>query len=185
MQRHVFSCQVKFPNQKIEDLVADIGRDLETDCLVEPPSTELHFNGFEQVVGFFVFNRQVTIAAHAERCPVLNDHADEEPVELGTDHQFGGQEPTGRTLDESREHVRNFEPSKSAITRLGIGHVDGERQAQGQRYTGNGWPGIDGERRENRKHPLFVEVIKLGALGGVVSSQPMISTPAARSSGTR
>ena len=89
MQRHVFSCQVKFPNQKIEDLVADIGSDLETDCLVEPPSTELHFNGLEQVVGFFVFNRQVTIAAHAERCPVLNDHADEESVELGTDHQFG------------------------------------------------------------------------------------------------
>ena len=164
MPRHVFLRQVKFPNQKIKELVADIGSDLQTDCLVEPPATELHFNGFEQVVGLFVLDRQVTIAAHAERCPVFNDHANEEPVELGTDQQFGGQEPTGRTLDESREDVRNFEPSKSAVSRLRIGHVDGERQGK-IRDIRKRVSGIYGERRENRKHPLCVEVIKVGSLG--------------------
>jgi len=85
---------------------------------------------FQQVVGFFFFDGEVTVAADAKRRPTLHDHAHEELVEFGADDFLGRHEAAGRTFDQAREHVGNLEASKASIAGLRIGNVDGKRQRQ-------------------------------------------------------
>ena len=168
MQGDVFAFEIEFAHQEVEDLVADVGRDFEAHRLVESSTSEFHFDGFEQVIGFFFFNSEVAVAADPERGPVLDDHADEEPIELRANDLLSEDEPTGRAADQPREHVGHLEASKSPITSLGVGHIDGQRQRK-VRDVGKRVARVDRQRGEDREHPLFVEVVELGAfLGGRV-----------------
>ncbi len=92
MERHIVHREIELANEQLEHLGTDVVRDLEADRLVEPAPAQLHLDGFEQVVGLFLFQGQVGVAADPERRPVLDDHADEEPVELGSDELLHRQE---------------------------------------------------------------------------------------------
>ena len=95
MHRDVVMGKVELTDQQLEELFADVEGNFEPHGAVEPTATKLHLDRFEQVVGFFFLDREVTVATDAERGPAFHDHADEEPIEFGADDLLGRYESTG------------------------------------------------------------------------------------------
>ena len=100
---HVLHRQIEFAHQQFEHLGADVVGHLEAHRLVEAAAAEFHLDRFEQVVGLFLLEREVGVAADPERRPVLDDHADEQPVELGGDELLDREESSRRRRHEPRE----------------------------------------------------------------------------------
>ena len=59
----------------------------------EAPAAQLHLDRREQVVGLFLLEREVGVAGDPEHRVLLDDHADEQRVQLGGDELLGRQEP--------------------------------------------------------------------------------------------
>ena len=81
MERDVFGREFELAHQQAEQVVAHVVGDLEADRPLEPAAAQLHLDRFEQVVGLLLLEREVGVAADAERRPLLDHHADEQPVE--------------------------------------------------------------------------------------------------------
>ena len=154
--RDVAGVDLELANEQVEHLIADAVLDLEPNRVVEPAPPELELDGFEQVVGLFVLERQVGVARDPEHRPLLDDHADEQRRQMRGDQLLGGQEAPFVERDQAREHVRDLEPHEPALARLGVGDVGGDAQGEvgdvRERVAG-----IDRQRREHREDPLVVE----------------------------
>ena len=124
VERDVFWREFEFAHEQTEQIVAHVVGDLEPDGALETPTPQFHLDRFEQVVGFFLLEREVGVAADPERRPFLDDHADEQPVESGGDELFDRQEPAGASdTHEAREHVRHLQPGESTIAGFRVGDV--------------------------------------------------------------
>ena len=65
---------------------------LDTHGSAESAAAQLHLDRGEQVVGVFVLQGQVGVAGDAEDGVLLDDHADEQAVQLRGDQLLGRQE---------------------------------------------------------------------------------------------
>ncbi len=128
--RDVAGVDLELANEQVEHLTADAVLDLEPHRVVEPAPPELELDGFEQVVGLFVLERQVGVAGDPEHRPLLDDHADEQRRQMGGDQFLGGQVATFVERDEAWEHVGDLEPDEAALARLGVGDVGGDAQGE-------------------------------------------------------
>ena len=96
MERDVLGREFELAHEQTEQVVAHVVGDLEADRPLEPAAAQLHLDRFEQVVGLLLLEREVGVAADPERRPLLDDHADEQPVEAGRDELLDRQEAAGR-----------------------------------------------------------------------------------------
>ena len=92
MRRDVVGAEVELAQQQLEHLLTDPGLHLDTHRAAEPPAAQLHLDRREQIVGVFVFERQVDVAGDPEDRVLLDHHADEQAVQLGGDELLGRQE---------------------------------------------------------------------------------------------
>ena len=164
VERDVLRCQFELPDEQAQQVVAHVVRDLEADRPLEAAPAQFHLDRFEQVVGLFLLEREVGVAADAERCPLLDDHADEQAVELGGDQLLDRQEASAAERHQTGEDARHLESGETAVAGFGVGDVDGERQGEvgdvRERVSG-----VDGQRGEHGEHPLVVERVERDPLG--------------------
>ena len=109
--------------------------------LVEPAPAQLELDRFEQVVGLLLLERQVGVAGDPEHRPLLDDHADEERVQMG-----GDQLPRPAGSDRRRARTRRGKTSGTLSRTKRRSPVSGSAtlaamlSARLEMY-GNGWPG--------------------------------------------
>ena len=163
MERDVVHGQLEFADEQFEHLGADVVGHLEPDGLVESPPAQLHLDRFEQVVGLLLFEGEVGVAGHPEGRPVLDDHADEQPVEFRGDQLLDGEISTCRDGHQAREELGDLEPDEAPIAGLGVGDVDREREREvgdvRERVAG-----IDGQRGQDREDPFVEPLVEFDAL---------------------
>ena len=162
VERDVVHREVELTHEQFEHLGADVVRDLEAHRLVEATPTKLHLDRFEEVFGLLFFEGEVGVAADPERRPVLDDHADEQAVELRRDQLLDRQVAAGRDRHETWEQLGYLEAGETAVTGFGIGHVDSQRQ----REVGDvreRVPGVDCQRGEHREDPFVEPVVEFDA----------------------
>ena len=68
----VLIAKIKFLFEQFQNLNRYLVLDFQTDCLAKSSTPQLHFNGRQQVFGFFFFEVEVRIASHTEREPRLD-----------------------------------------------------------------------------------------------------------------
>ncbi len=83
MRRHVVGSEIELAKQQLEHLLADAGLHLDTHGAAEPPAAQFHLDCRQQVVGLFVFLCQVDVAGDPEHRVLLDDHSDEQLVQVG------------------------------------------------------------------------------------------------------
>ena len=149
--------QVELTHEQLEHLVADRIGDLEAYGTVEATAAKLHLDGFQQVVGFFLLDRQVGVAGDPEGGGLLDDHPGEQRLEVGDDEILGGQQALVVDGNQAREQVGHLHPGETSLHRVGVADERGDRQRQigdvGERMAR-----VDGERCEHGEHPLLVDL---------------------------
>src|SRR5262249_38548950 len=131
--------------------------------LAEPSLEDLLFDRREQIFRLFDRDVEIGVARDPERIPRGDLEAREERAEVRADDLLERNEVEGPALhwNPTREASRNLYPGESDGTAFRISHFgcDGERKI---RDVWKRVPGIDGERRQNRKD-LRLEVFVDGA----------------------
>ena len=154
---HVVGVQVELAHEQLEHLVAHRVGDLEADGPVEAAAAQLHLDGFEQVVGLLLLDREVGVAGDAERRRLLDLHAGEQAVEMGDDELLGGEVATLVDRHEAREQVGHLDPGEALLAALGVADERGDGQGQvgdvRERVAR-----IDRQRREHGEHALLVDL---------------------------
>ena len=72
VERDVVGRELELAHQQAEQVLAHVVGDLEPDRPLEPATAQFHLDRFEQVVGLLLLERQVGVAADAERRPLLD-----------------------------------------------------------------------------------------------------------------
>ena len=160
MKRDVVHREFEFADEQFEHFGADVVGHLETHGLVEPAAAELHLDGFEEIVGLLLFQGEVGVSTDPERRPVLDDHPDEQPVELGGDQLLDGEVSTRRHRHQAREEFGDLQPCEATVAGFRVGDVDRQREGE-VGDVGKRMPGIDGQWGEHREDAFVEPIVEL------------------------
>ena len=110
VERHIVGFEIELAEQQLEHLGRHAMVDLEPHGATEATTTKLHLDGGKQVVGFFFFECEVSVARDAERHEVDDVHPVEERREVRRDHLLEGHEAlTVRSDHEPWEQRRHLD----------------------------------------------------------------------------
>ncbi len=150
--------ELELAQEQLEHLFADPSLHLDAHGPTEASAPQFHLDRSQQVVGLFVFQGQVDVAGDPEHCVLLNDHADEQTVQLRGDQLFGEYEADPvRKAEQAGKDRRHLDPGKPSFS--GIGIADHRRQAEGEvGDVRKRVSRIDSERCEHREDSLLEDV---------------------------
>ncbi len=143
------AADLELGGQQLDDVVVHVGFDLEAQGLAEAASSELHFDGDEEVVGLVLLEGQVGVAGDPEGVVVPDRHAGEERVEVGGDDLLERHEALAVGHDdEAGQRGRDLDPGDAALVRRRVLDLDDEVEREvgdvGERV-----PRVDGEGGED------------------------------------
>ena len=112
------------------------GRHFQTHRVTKTTLMQLTLQGLQQIIDFFVINKQVAIAGDTELIAALDLHAREDVIDMGVNDRRQENELVGAVskafgnIDDARQRTRRLHDGDNAVAAKSIGAFERDQKVQ-------------------------------------------------------